>query len=253
MKLHILLAAALATSPAAAHDHIEVGAGDGNPNLLALAGPAYQLALYVPPGEPFSGYAPAYPGGGFASELTFSTETAELEFAYGSLARAEVTAVTGPAGGSFSFWETGATSPAWSRPAGWSAADGDRPSFAVYQDQTGYGHIHGRIFTFTRAGTYTVSFRAVDDAGLRGASPVHVVTFVAQPPPPLSLHIQNGNIVLGFQSRLNLSYDLQACENLTSANWQTIAFWWDGAATPRQLQHPVGTATQRFYRVVEYR
>lgn len=253
MKLSLPAVLLLATALAAgAHDHIEVGRNPSNPAQLYLEGPAVQLALFVPRGEPFSAYAPDFPGGCFATELTFTTEVNALEFADGSLARVEVVAVAGPAGSAFSFWETGATTPSWTRPSGWTA-NGDAPSIVVYQDLTGYGHIHGRAFSMDRPGTYQVSFRALDDAGQRTASPVKTVTFTAQEPPALRLAMSGPHANLGFHSRLNLSYDLQFCDDLATGEWQTIASWIDGAAAPRALADPVANRKRVFYRVVEYR
>ncbi len=247
----ILLLALL--TAARAHDHIEIGENPVDPSQLLMEGPAFQLALWVPRGEPFSGYFPDFPGASFACELTFSTETNALEFATGSLARVELVSVSGPAGGSFSFWQTGTPGPIWTRPTGWTAAGDDRPFVVVYEDPTtGYGHLHGRAFTADREGTYTVTFRAVDETGLRTPSPVKTVTFRAQAPPALTLSVGTTNARLAFTTRLNLSYDLQVCENLATDQWTTIASWWDGAATAREFFHPIGPKKRAFYRLVEY-
>lgn len=245
----LLLATLLA---ATAHDHIEVGENPSDPGQLDLDGPGFQLALFVPRGEPFSAYAPNFPGGYFATELTFTTEANALDFADGSLARVEIIAVTGPSGAAFSFWEAGSTAPTWTRPAGWTG-NGDASSIVVYEDGTGYGHIHGRAFTMDRAGTYHVTFRAVDDAGQRTPSPVKTLTFVAQEPPALSLRVTRTAATLGFHSRLNLSYDLQSCSDLAAGDWQTIATWLDGVAVPRDLADPIANRQRAFYRLVEYR
>lgn len=253
MKLHLSATFLLATALAAgAHDHLEVGQNPAAPTQLFLDGPSVQLALFVPRGEPFSAYAPDFPGGCFATELTFTTEVNALDFADGSLARVEVTSVTGPDGGTFSFWEAGATTPTWTRPAGWTAA-GDAPSIVVYEDQTGYGHIHGRAFSTSRPGTYQVTFRATDDAGQRTPSPSKTVTFIAQEPPALVLAVSGPHATVRFQSRLNLSYDLQSCTDLAAGNWRTVASWLDGAAAPRLLTDPVAARPRAFYRLVEYR
>lgn len=251
LLLPTLLLALLTT--ARAHDHIEIGENPGDPSQLFMEGPAFQLALWVPRGEPFSGYFPDFPGASFACELTFSTETNALDFAAGSLVRVELVSVSGPAGGSFSFWEAGTSSPTWSRPTGWTAAGEDRPTIVVYEDPTtGYGHLHGRAFTIDREGTYTISFRAVDEAAQRTPSPVKTVTFRAQAPPAVALSVGATNARLTFTTRLNLSYDLQVCEDLATDQWQTIASWWDGAATTREFLHPVGLKKRAFYRLVEY-
>ncbi len=250
LQLSIVLAL---LSSAEAHDHVEVGENPANPSQLFLDGPAYQLALHVPRGEPFSGYLPDFPGGCFAIELTFTTEVNALDFAAGSFARVELVAVNGPAGATFSFWEVGAADATWSRPTGWVSNGADQPSLVVYEDETGYGHIHGRAFSMDRAGTYQVSFRALDEAGQRSSSPAKTITFVAQEPPALSLAMIPTAAHLGFTSRLNLSYDLQICEDLGGGDWTTMASWLDGAAIPRTMADPVGLRRKAFYRLVEYR
>ena len=75
----LILPVLVLTTWAHAHDHVEVGQSSENPSQLALDGPGYQLALFVPQGEPFSGYALDFPGGYFASELTFTTEVNVLD------------------------------------------------------------------------------------------------------------------------------------------------------------------------------
>lgn len=94
----LLLPVLILTTWAHAHDHVEVGQSSENPSQLALDGPGYQLALFVPQGEPFSGYAPNFPGGYFASELTFTTEVDVLDSADGSDPVIELFSVTGPTG-----------------------------------------------------------------------------------------------------------------------------------------------------------
>jgi len=232
-----------------AHDHIEVGEDPSDSTRLGLDGPDFQLALYVPPGEPFSGYLPDFPGGWHATELTFSTEVNALEPAVGSNPRIELLSIAGPGGGSFAFWEVGATGPSLEKQAGWTNTFGDTFSFIVILN--GDDHAHGRAFTMDKPGEYTVVLRAVDEAGLFTPSKNKTITFVAQLPPPLSLLIASGNATVTFTSRLNLDYDLQSCTNLNSGTWinQTTIFG-DGS----EKSHLMSTSGQAglFYRLVEY-
>ena len=98
-----LLFLLLAVSPTRAHDHVEVGEDPTDSARLGFDGPTFQLALYVPPGEPFSGYVPNFPGNRFANELTFTTDVNALNPAAGADPRIELVSVSGPAGGSFAF------------------------------------------------------------------------------------------------------------------------------------------------------
>jgi hypothetical protein len=234
----------------AAHDHIEVGLAPLNPAQLALSGPSTQLALYVPLGEPFSAYLPQFPGQAYADELSFSAEGNVLDFAVGSLARIELLAVTGPSGAQFSFWEVAAIRPTCTRTSGWSATATDRPSFAVYEDATGYGHRHGRAFSMDRPGTYQITFRAVDDALVPRAPSVPLtVTFHALLTPPLSLQLVAQNARLRFTSRSGLSYDLQVSLDLRT--WTTIDFA-DGTGGALEFSDALAGRPRVFYRLVEY-
>ncbi|MFY8216928.1 MAG: hypothetical protein ACOVMP_10065, partial [Chthoniobacterales bacterium] len=213
---------------AIAHDHIDVGENPSNPNQLFLSGPTAQLALLVPAGEPFSFYLPEFPGGCYANELTFTTEVNGIPFATGSLPRVEILSITGPSGGTFAFWEIGAIAPTWTRDVSWESSGSDRPGFVVYEDGTGYGHIHGRAFSVNKAGTYQVTFRAVDDANVRLPSAPIALTFEALDPPQLSIAISGTTIRLGFVSRANLVYDVQRSTDLASGVWTTIGDPLDG-------------------------
>jgi len=255
MKKSLLCALliALTLCHANAHDHIEVGINPSNPNQLFLDGPATQTALLVPRGEPFSSYLPQFPGGFYANELTFTTEVNGIAFAEGSLPRVEVLSVQGPAGCRFSFWEVGATAPTWSRDTFWAASVSDRPGFEVYEDGTGYGHIHGRAFCFDKPGTYQVTLRVVDDAGVRLPSAPMVLTFEALHPPPLTISAVGTTIRLGFQSRANLVYDVQRSTDLTSGVWTTIGDPLDGTGANLEFSDPLSNRPRVFYRIVEYR
>ena len=247
MKKLLLLSLAIA-STAWAHDHIEVGVDPLDDSRLALDGPGYQLALYVPPGEPFSGYLPQFPGGWHA-ELTFTAEANALEPAAGADPYIELISVNGPTNGIFAFWEVGATAPTWSRPTGWTNAPEDSPSIAVILG--GDNHIHGRAFTMDTPGEYTVAFRAVDATNAFATSAMKTITFVAQLPPRLSMQVSNTTLTLSFTSRLNLDYDLQRCTDLSAGIWisEEILF---GDGSILSSAHPIGGPSNAFFRLVEF-
>jgi hypothetical protein len=232
-----------------AHDHVEVGRSGPSSAQLALDGPFQQVACFVPRGEFFSGYLPKFPGGWHASELTFTTEVNALDSADGANPRMELVSVSGPAGGSFAFWEVGATSPSWSRVVGWNSGQGNVPGVPVVFN--GDEHAHGRAFTMDRPGNYTVTFRAVDANGIFSVSANHTMVFRAQQPPQLSISIVGGNATLSFTSRDNFVYDLQRCEDLEGGNWRTIATR-DGTGSLIPMADPIGGRARAFYRLVEY-
>jgi hypothetical protein len=245
----ILLLLLLAAPCARAHDHIEVGQDPLDAHRLGLDGPDVQLALYVPPGEPFSGYVPNFPGDWHASELTFTAEANALEPAAGADPSIDVLSVSGPAGAHFAFWEVGATSPTWEIPAGWTNSPSDTRSFPVIVG--GETHLHGRAFTMDAPGTFAVVFQARDMADVFTQSVPKTITFSALLPPRLSVHIENESAALSFTSRLNLDYDLQSCTNLAGGGWVTqVSIFGDGSEKSHTL--PLASPSHTFYRLVEY-
>jgi len=232
-----------------AHDHIEVGLVPGEGSFLALDGPDFQLALYVPPGEPFSGYLPQFPGGWHACELTFTTETNALEPADRADPRIEMVSVSGPPGGSFAFWEVGALEPTILLPVGWTGTDASFP--VVFAGDT---HAHGRCFTMDKPGVYTLTFRAVDTNGALLTSENQTITFNALPAPKLSISVAGGSVSLSFTSRANLNYDLQVCTDLASGGWVNVEphVSMNGDGRRIEVNDSVAARPKAFYRLVEY-
>lgn len=233
-----------------AHSHIDVQATPSG--QLLLVGATSETMVYVPPGEPFTLYAPQFPGGYYATELTFSSED---PLTPNALPRIQLLSVSGPAGASFAFWEAGATSPTWARAAGWTASGTDHPDLITYEDESGVGHIHGRLFTATHPGAYTIAFRAVDGTASapRTASEPHVITIEVLATPPLSIHVENGLAKLTFTSRADLTYDLQSSVDLL--NWNNLPAHQFVAGTGGALEFidPLANRPRVFYRLVEYR
>ena len=228
-----------------AHDHVDVGLdpNPSNPRRLYLLGPVFQEALYVPFGEPLSFYLPQFPGGWFACELTF---TAEIE----GDPWIEIMSVSGPTGGSFSFWEVEALEPTWSRTTGWTFGQGNTASFPVIY--LGWNHQHGRAFTMDQPGTYSVTFRAVDADGVLTPSEEKIITFQALPPPRLSIRIENGQVVISFLSRLNLLYDLQISTDLAAGTWDSVVVGFiNGDGTVKETFLPL-EQPRAFFRLVEF-
>jgi hypothetical protein len=235
-----------------AHEHLEVGESTINPKQLGFWGPAIQYTLYVPAGELFSGYIPNFPGGYFADELSFTTEAEILNIAQGADPEIELVSVTGPAGGFFSFWDVGAVTPTWSRISGWTQSSTDRPSFPVILG--GIGHIHGRAFSTDRPGDFLVVFRARDRNSRYAISTDYLVTFRALNPPPLTIRNQNGQVVINFNSRKNLVYDLEICTDLTGGVWSLLEPHTRMDGTGGTIECPVPIEHPRaFFRLIEYK
>jgi hypothetical protein len=236
----------LAAGMAFGHDHVEVDEQSGR---LRLHGPTNQTALFVPRGEPFSFYLPDFPGGWHASELTFTTDLGDAD------PWIEIVSVSGPAGGSFAFWEVGATSPTWSRAAGWNSAQGGIPSFPVVVN--GDGHTHGRAFAMDKPGSYAVTFRAVEPDGAAEPSAEHTIIFRAQQPPQLSIGTSGSNVLLSFTNRNGFACDLQVSTNLVAGSWTNVPahefMIGSGLRTNLIVTNGASASANAFYRLVEYR
>ncbi len=116
--------------------------------------------------------------------------------ALGSFIQYGIVSVTGPAGGQFAFWDGGATAPTLSYTVGYSSV---APTLIPLSDASigagtagadPFGHLHGRNFTVTIPGEYSVGFQAFDTSvngtgggSIHSASPVLTVKFSAVPEP----------------------------------------------------------------------
>jgi hypothetical protein len=98
--------------------------------------------------------------------------------ALGSFLQYGIVSVTGPAGGSFGFWEAGATTPTFSYASGFASAS---PTLIALSEAGAgvagadpFGHLHGRNFTVTQPGEYSVGFQAFDTSTSgTGGAPIH--------------------------------------------------------------------------------
>ncbi len=237
---------------ASAHDHIEAGLDPTQPGRLTVEGEFDQIATFFPVGEAPSLALAAFPGGAFANELTFSAfdNTAPPGNAF---VRAEILMVEGPAGGSLSFWNTGETNAAWTRPAGWSASQLDAPGIPISEPGGGgYGHLHGRAFSMDRPGEYKVTFRVVDMFENYANSLPFVIRFTALPAPPMSILWQNNSVRLSFVGREGLNYDVQSTSTLRPDDWVTIGDPLEGEGEVLEFVDPVSGRDRVFYRLVEY-
>ena len=104
--------------------------------------------------------------------------------AAGSFLTAEIVSVAGPIGGQFAFWEGedlgGGSSPLFSILTGGAGmsyrfALSDASLGAGIAGQDPFGHIHGRRFTTTSEGLYTIGFRMLDTSvNGTGGGPLHL-------------------------------------------------------------------------------
>ncbi len=119
--------------------------------------------------------------------------------------------VSGPTGGSFSFWESGATSPTFGLESGATPSallqfDLSEGNSAAGEDP--FGHIHGRRFSADIAGTYLVTFGLYDistngPAGgpIHAPSDLFTIRFDAVPEPSTWILIGIALVVIVFAFR----------------------------------------------------
>lgn len=103
--------------------------------------------------------------------------------AAGSFLTAEIVSVAGPVGGQFAFWEGedqgGGSTPVFSILTGGTGlsyrfALSDAMLGAGIAGQDPFGHLHGRRFTTTTEGLYTIGFRVFDTSvNGTGGGPIH--------------------------------------------------------------------------------
>ena len=176
--------------------------------------------------------------------------------AVGSQIYAQITSVDGPAGGVFNFWDSNAPTATISVPCGSTATN----QFILSEnfgaaDEDPYGHIHGRRFSATKAGVYTVAFRASDrSANGPSGGPIHTPSDI------LKIYFQAGlNIasvsrtgttnLVTFGTVLNQTFYVEASDSLTATNWIQIGGGFGGNDLLQSVIDPAATAPSRFYRL----
>jgi hypothetical protein len=176
--------------------------------------------------------------------------------ALGSQLHAQLVAVTGPAGGVFSLWDTGATNPTISLTAGstgtntWIISENDGSP-----GSDPYGHIHGRRFTATKPGIYTVSFRAVDfSTNGPGGTPIHTPSAVMQVYFQAGVNIKSikpdvEHTYITFAAPLGKSWVVEASSSVESnAVWTTIGVPVVGDDYFHEITDDEPVTGNRFYR-----
>ncbi len=176
--------------------------------------------------------------------------------ALGSRIFAQLVSVDGPTGGAFAFWDTGATTPTFSLNSGetgtntWRLSENDG---APGTDP--YGHIHGRRFTATKPGVYTVGFRAYDFStnGTNGGP-------IQSPSEVIKVYFQAGDNIhfiepdvdhthVTFSARVGFTWELQAATTLHPPDWQVISTPIIGDDYFHEVEDDYEVAGQRYYRV----
>jgi hypothetical protein len=130
--------------------------------------------------------------------------------ALGAFMHASIASVEGPPGGAFAFWESASNSPTISVPVGGTSTN------LILVSQNGgtngvdpFGHIHGRRFTATKQGLYTVRFKAWDiSTNGPGGGPIHA------PSDEIPIYFQ-----AGFQAYIGRSNGIPRVTYGTFGGW----------------------------------
>jgi hypothetical protein len=181
----------------------------------------------------------------------------------GAFIVAEIVSVEGPSGGAFAFWENTSTpgNPTASIPAGTTNA---AVRFALSQAELGagepegdaYGHIHGRRFTATLPGIYTVGFRA-HDTSTNGESggPIHEPTgiqFVQFQAGVVLTKLEPGpggaRVRLGAQA--GYSWQVQGADDLRNPEWEEVGSAVPGNDLLVEVEFGGADAPERYFRAV---
>lgn len=264
-----LLAAGFWTIAAQAqdHGHLNVGASGGALNWEngAIFSPSVgyvKTLLFATSGK----YAGFYQGNITLTALHSKNAFGEIDPAApkaGAFIVGEIVSVEGPQGGAFAFWENTSetNSPTVSIPTGTTNA---AFRFEVSEASLGagqpggdaFGHIHGRRFTATLPGIYTVGFRAHDTsangnggAPLHTSAPVQLVTFQAGV--NIGVDINDADrAVLWLGAQAGFTWQVQAANSLTNPSWEDIGAEVLGDDALHALEDPQLASGHRFYRAV---
>lgn len=155
--------------------------------------------------------------------------------AFGANVAVQVVSVDGPPGGSVAYWEgdgedaTGVIT--FTLPVG---TTNGMNSLVISQNngeagKDPFGHIHGRAFTSSAPGTYTVGFRLIDvSTNGAGGGPIH------SPSDVLPVRFQAGiraesiqsitnKVTVSFRSPPGISNVLEAASSIPPAEWLPVA------------------------------
>jgi hypothetical protein len=248
------------------HGHLRIGAtntAQGTP-LYFYNGPDFakssgyvKTLTYTNSGR-FAGY--------YQGNITLTVQAATPEYsgpepdapALGSLVRASIVSVQGPAGGAFGFWDAGSTSPTISVASGETGTS----TFAVTQTDGSpgadpFGHIHGRRMSAMRPGIYTVTFLAFD-ACTNGESggPIHGPAETVQVTFQAGINIDTiktvgGGMEVRFGAMANRNFTLEWAPDLSPGTvWTTVSGPLQGSDYFQILTDSTSAGATRFYRIL---
>lgn len=176
--------------------------------------------------------------------------------ALGSWIHAQLVAVDGPLGGVFAFWAATSNTSTFKLASGTAGTNtwviSENSGLA---DTDPYGHIHGRRFTATKPGFYTVSFRALDfSTNGTGGAAIHTASEVIKIYFQAGINIQSiepdiHRTFVRFGAQAGTNWVVQAADSLSAPDWQNIAAPVVGNDYIIEVEDDTPVTGQRFYRV----
>jgi hypothetical protein len=175
----------------------------------------------------------------------------------GSFIRAQLVSVEGPADGVFAFWDSEATSPTISLVSGQTGTN----SWVLSENDGSpgsdpYGHIHGRRFTATKPGIYTIGFRRIDGStnGI-GGGPIHTPSDVLKVYFQADVNMQfvepdKDHSRVHFSAPLGSNWQLETTDSLEGKPaWVLVGTPITGDDLFHEMEHNVPVQGQRYYRI----
>jgi hypothetical protein len=267
----------------AQHVHLAVGAESQQQNakLLLVNGASYDIFSYGGTNSACFFMAdgdPLYPGY-YQSDVTLVSLPATLWTggpapgcaAQGAYIEAILKSVTGPNNGELGFWEENDDGTETTKLFGVPVGTTDSTNrFNLTEGDVGvgvdtpdgpdpFGHIHGRRFTATKSGLYTVGFQFIDTghAGV-GDGPIHTPSktnyFFFQAGLYLDSVVKtNAAVTVRFGTRAFKNYDLECNTNLGTTNWFKVnGFVGANHSDMHLLSDFEATNSERYYRLHEF-
>ena len=179
----------------------------------------------------------------------------------GAVLQLQLVSMSGPSGGVFGVWtqQVGNTTisyPLFSLPVG--ATNGTNLLRLSENDGSPgadpYGHIHGRTFTASKPGLYTLGCRILDTSSNgTGGGPIHTPSalyyFYFQAGLTISSWARNTNsFAVTFGTTAGKTYSVESTTNLTTTNWTAFAGPFTGDNKLRSTTNSA-TASTLFFRL----
>jgi hypothetical protein len=181
--------------------------------------------------------------------------------ALGSRLAIQVVSVAGPTGGGFAFWEGDGESDLGVMTFNVPVGTIDGTNYLVISENSGergadpYGHIHGREFTTSRPGTYTVGFRVIDLStnGIAGGpiqSPSDIMFVRFQAGLKIEvIQLLSDRVTISFRSPPGISNVLEATDLIPPTSWQPAGASLRGNNNLQSFAETNAVIVNRFYRI----